>query len=206
MQSLKDISLGDLAKQAQHTGVKFAKSGAGGKEKGEYVDPFTLDVAFPVEITGEEITTRPSGTPQVALSVSIIKDDGTLQKAGKVWVDLPVLPEGADMSAEDEATHMQKSGDKFLRFLRAIDQERFSVFASIDKSDAKKWVYLDFAGNPVSEKARTKRADEIDAAVMAVAEGLVAGTLSLVGSKCFITKRANPNNTKYPFVNFSAGE
>lgn len=207
MTSLNSISMSQLAKDS--TGLGLVKSG-NGKDKGErtpFVDPFTLGKQFPIEITGEEITTRPSGTPQVAISVSIMMADGSLQKAGKLWVDLP--QEGvttAGMTAEEEAaatSNNVKTGAKFLRFLRAVRPDDFNVFAEIDKSNPKKWIYLDAAGEPMSPKARDERAAEIDAAVMGVAAGLVDGTVSLTGSRCYVTKKAS-NNPKYPWVNFDA--
>ncbi len=206
MTSLKNISMSELAKG--RTGLGLVKSGVS-KDKGErtpFVDPFTLDVTFPIEITGDEIGQRPSGTPQVVLSVSIVNGDGTAKKAGKLWVDLPINVgfEGMAMDAEQEAIFMQRSGEKFLRFLRAIDPEQWNVFASIDKSDPTKWIYIGFDGKPMDAATRTQRANEIDAAVVGMAEELFDGSVSLAGSCCMLTKKPNPNNPKYPYVNFSA--
>lgn len=199
MASLKDISMSELAKGGKGLGI--VKAGVSKKQDGEWVDPYGLDNTLPTEITGEEIGNWPDGKYYVQLSLAIINADGTTKKAGNTRLDLPVVVEG--MSAEDEAGFLPKAGEKFLRFLRAVDPERFNVFASIDKSDPTKWVYLDYAGNATTEKARLARADEIDDAVMTVANGLIDGSVTLAGSQCFVTKRAS-NNPKRPFVNFSA--
>jgi hypothetical protein len=202
MTAFKDISLSELAGKNKRESRGIVKSGVS-KGGGEFKDPFTLSQPFPVEITGEEITFRPSGTPQLALSLSIINDDGSLTKAGKVWLDLP-LTGSAEMSAEEEAEHVAKAGKKFLGFLRALRPEEFSVFAEIDKTDAKKWVYRDHDGKALTEKAREKKAAEIENAMFSIADGLMDGGLSLAGSQCVLTKVPNPNNAKYPYNNFSA--
>lgn len=192
MTSLSKVSLADLAKK---TDLKFTKTGGAGN-KGPFVDPFTLDESFPIEITADEVTENPSsGSPQLQLAVSIIQPDGKLKKAGKLWVDL--IDETADTATQI------KQGQKLLRFLRAVDPTNFAVFASIDKS-VEPWVYRDADGNEMTAEDRVARGAEVDAAVVGASAGFVSGDLSVTGMRCYVTKKANPNNAKYPYVNFSA--
>ncbi len=199
MTSLKSISMSELTKDGGGLGV--VKSGVGNK----FVDLFELKKPYPVEFTAEKITYRPSGTPQVQLDASMMQEDGGLVLGGRVWIELPILAPGSvDLTAEEEAKYLQKSGEKFVRFLRAIDPERFVVFANIDKSDPKQWQYLDRHGQPMSEDVRLKLAEQIDAAVVRIAKGIVGGTISLVGTRCIVTKQPNSFAPGFPYANFTA--
>lgn len=191
---LGKISLADLAKNSSTT-LNFGKAGGKGGAQGSYVDPFTLDISYPVEFTAEEITERKDGSPQLQLSVSIMKDDGSLAKAGKLWVDL--------IDASADAATQQKQGERLRKFLRAIDPTNFSVYATINKG-VEPWEYVTGEGEVISYDERELRNAQINAAVVAASEGLIAGELSAVGARCFVQKVANPKSERYPFVNFSA--
>jgi hypothetical protein len=207
MSNLSSITLEDLAAQQESAAMKLAKSGGKDQEErtGEgFVDPFTIGVPFPVEFTSQ--TTKPGytvGTLQAEIGLSIITD-GAKRKAGKFWMDLPLI--GADYAgtADNEVVFLEKAGAKFLKFLRALDPVKFSVFASMDKSNPKKWVYLDHDGNPMSAKVREARAANIDKAVVTVAEGVASGNISFVGEQAVLTKATNPNNAKRPYLNWSS--
>ncbi len=205
MTSLKNISMSELVERGQGRGLGVTKSGVR-KEGDSLVDPFELGVSYPVEFTEQKISRRPSGTPQVELSVSIMLEDGALEPGGRVWLDLPVKEALTDLAltAAEEATFLTKGGQKFLKFLRAIDPERYSVFCSIDKTDPVAWRWLDFNGGVLTAEARTKLADDIDKATVAVACGVYDGTVSLKGTRCVLTKQPNPHALKYPYVNFTA--
>lgn len=206
MTALKDISMSDLAKAAVGRILDLARSKP--TEKGPYVDPFILNQPFPIEITGQEYTTRPSGQPQVAISVSMIDGNGVLKKAGKLWVDLPLdYADPTTMSAEDAAVYLKsinKAGDKFLRFLRAIGPDTWNVYHTIDKTNPRQPRYYDVDGEEMGPEELEDREEAINCAVTAVSEGLRDGEVSLVGEHCVVTKRPNPHNSQFPYVNFSA--
>ena len=201
------LSLSELAAGQQAT-VKIAK--AGGKdqtettgEKGEYVDPYTLGVAFPTQLGETKGKESKKGTGQIEVQIGQIRDDGTVRNAGRVWIDMPIIGANATMSAEEEAEYLAKAGTKFLRFLRAVAPSTFNVFESIDKTNPKKWVYRGFDGQPMNQKQREARAAEIDNAAVGVAHQVMAGTMSFAGNRVMLTKVANPNNAKYPYLNFA---
>lgn len=206
MTSLKSISMSELAKRGEGRGLGVVKSGVSKIKEGEFLDPFELGVPYPVEFTDQKATRRPTGTPQVQLSVAIMMEDGSLEQAGRVWIDLPVKEALSDLpfSAQDEATFLQKAGERLLKFLRAIDPERYKVFETIDKSDPKNWKWLDAQGKVLDAATREQRADEIDAAVVGIAEGIWQDKISLKGSRCIVTKQPNPHAPKYPYVNYTA--
>lgn len=206
MSNLSSITLEDLAAQQEAVTVKFTKTGGkDGFEKGEggFQDPFVIGTPTPVEFTSQGTKAGfTAGTVQLELGLGIIKADG-VQRAGKTWIDLPLIGADATMTPEEEQVYLEKAGNKFAKLLRAIDPVKFNVFASIDKSNPKKWVYIGHDGQAMNQKAREKRGSDIDKAIVAVAEGIVNGSVSLVGERATLTKATNPNNAKRPYSNWS---
>jgi hypothetical protein len=190
---LGKISLSDMAKTK--TALNFGKAGGKGPQKtGPFVSPFAVGQKYAIEFTSEEVTAGKFG-PQLSVGVSIMKVDGSLQKAGKFW--LPLLDETAP------AADQTKSGEKLRKVLRAIDPENFSVYATINKN-AEPWEFIALTGEVLSYDEREARNEQINAAVMAASQGLIDGTLSIVGCRCFVTLAANPNNASKPYQNYSA--
>lgn len=206
MSNLSSITLEDLAAQQEASTLKLAKAGGkDAKADGEgFQDPFTIGQPTPVEFTTQGTKAGfTTGTIQLELGLGIVTAKG-VQKAGRTWIDLPLIGAEAVMTAEEEQAFLEKAGARFLKFLRAIDPVKFNVFASIDKSNPKKWVYVGHDGQPMNQKARQARAEAIDKAVISVAEAIVNnGGLSLVGERVTLTKANNPNNPKKPYSNWS---
>lgn len=205
MTTLKSISMSELAKNK--TGIGAVKAGGSDEERGPWVDPYTLDVATPTTILGTSVGQWPDGGDYVQLQLGIISEDGEAKKAGNTRISLPTVLDplaydSAEAAAVADASNL-KAFNQLLRLMRAVAPAEFSVFASIDKSNASKWVYLNADGIKMSEKTRQARANEIDAAVMGVADGFRDGTFDITGACCFVTKRAS-NNPARPFTNFSA--
>lgn len=202
MSALSKISLSELAKAGKGVGVtKAGKSEAPTGEKKAYVDPFTLDEWFPITITRQDIkVSKLNGCPQLELTAVITGTD----TGGKFWLDLPAIGEDSELSAVDSETYVQRAAQKLLKFLRAVAPSEFNVFASIDKTDAASWKYLDGEGNVMSIKAREKRAEQVDNAIIGFTNSLLDGMVDLTGMELQVQKRANPRSAKYPYVNFSA--
>lgn len=202
MSTFKGLTFKDLGKG--QTGLGLAKSGVQKENgKGTFVDPFTVGETYLTRIDSQTIVTnKTTGFPQMELSVSIL-GEGTEQKAGRLWVSLPLVPHGAELSGEEEAIYMQRAGKSFLSFLRAIDPTSWSVFKTIDKSDPKNWRYYGFDGQEMKPATREKVAEAIDLAVPGLAAALAVGDVNFNGDMVLVTKAANERNPKYPYTNFS---
>lgn len=198
------LSLSELSAGVEST-QKIAKTGGkddGTENKGPYVDPYTLGQAYLTQLGETKGKESNKGTAQLEQQIAQIRDDGTVLKAGRVWIDMPLIGANSTMTADEEATYLEKSGTKFLKFLRAISPENFNVFASVDKSNPKKWVFMGFDGKSMSEKQRDARGVEIDKAVIGVAQKVMSGEVTFTGGRVMLTKVAS-NNVKYPYLNFS---
>ena len=192
------FNLTELMEMGDEMAVGAPKPRAATTEKREYESPFIPGVSQLIEVIGEKVTSPKFGTNmQLQLSIQLVKEDGTLgQKAGNVWIDLPIADENlaANLSDEARAEARQKGGEALHRFLRAVDPTAFDIYATLDKG-TKPWTFTDHNGNVMSDDDRQARAEQVGKLVSGTAKALAAGTVSLVGKRVYNTVNAGTKPT-----------
>lgn len=203
MVSFKNISMVELAKRGEGKGRGIVNTER--KEKGEYVDPYTLGVPFASQVVAQDLVVSPWGTHQLKLSWVIINDDNTTKKAGNTYLNLPIVPSETEMTPDQEKAYLDRAAEDLEDFLKAVLPIQYLVApGGIDKSDSAKWIYFDVEGNEMSYDVRQKRKTDIKNSVVQFAQDLFDDQKapSLVDACCVIIKKANPKNPKKPYVNY----
>lgn len=174
-----------------------------GTESNEYVSPFADKAIVPVEITEQVIKTTKNGYTQLELARSVIKDDGTTAKAGRIWITLPVFTEEVQTSVDSEKLAVIKNinGKALHNLLRATMPEQFTVFTSVDKTDKKNWKFIAPDGTPMTKEGKEERESILGAAVTGAARAIIEGSLSLVGKRLYMQEVPKKNKPEEHYLN-----
>ena len=163
-------------------------------KKGEFKSPFELGKAYPVELTEVAVTTTKNGYTQAELKVGIVKSDGEVSPAGRIWVTLPVFSE-EKRSAEDPEkleTLTEAFGNRLHGLLRAVDRNTFSVFDRAEKT-GKTWHFYDADGNEISKQAKVQREKMLGKAVLGAAKLIAEDKFPLTGKRLFYVRTQDKN-------------
>ena len=182
------VTLESLIEAAGDDGIEL------GKRKGEFKSPFELGTAYPIELTEVAITTTKNGYTQAELKVGIVKSDGEVKAAGKVWVTLPVFSEEKQAVEDPEKIKQLRGifGEKLHDLLRAVDPAMYSVFSRAEKV-GKTWHFYDAEGNEISSQAKVQREKLMGKAVIGAAQLLASGKLDLSGKRLFYVRTQDKN-------------
>lgn len=177
--------LSDLA--AMDTTVTLSKPKNGSGEKTAYTSPFSSGEALPVVITGQDIKVTKNGFLQLELARSVIREDGSEVKAGRVWINMPVFTndKASSLSNEDLVAKTDSFGKRLHDILRAADPEKFSIYKEIDRS-TKPWTFVTHSGDVLDNDGKQARAEQIGAEIIAAAKAIVTGQMNLVGKRFYM--------------------
>jgi hypothetical protein len=169
---------------------------------------FNDDSCYKLEITDVRTTQSKSDYNQVEVSLSIVDGNGTLAKAGRKWIMLPVFTENMLVAGDPEKLAQLKSiyGKRFHQFLRAVYPETFNVYARCNKS-TKSWKFYDEHDNELSHADKRDREKAIGAAVVGAAKALLTEEdLGLVGKRLYYVQSRDKKDPSRTYDNYYSSE
>lgn len=125
-----------------------------------------------------------TGAPQAVLSTEVLLADGGTAQGKRFWYDLPIP--NSNLSHHENQAYIQKSGDNWLKFLRAVLPNDFKAYAKADFSDKANPKYYAADGSEMSYEDVYKRNELVSNAALALAQQTWDGKWSPVGLRCSV--------------------
>lgn len=175
------------------------------KERGSGGFNFEMDVAYPCRIKKAKCVRSKLGDLQIELQFDVQagEDESESEVLGssRAWLDLPKQPGDLKRDKETVIKMTQRRYQNLLRVLSAAAPARFALYAEKKGKD-----FYDFDGEKMDGSDFNDRKEEIHGLCVDFADALTEGTEVeiLEGALLYISKKANPRNEKYPYVNYYA--
>ncbi len=166
---------------------------------------FNYGESYPVTITEVAVKASKSGYLQAEIALALPNG----KKAGRQWLMLPVFtPEMREGMDQEKLNALKQSfGKRFHGFLRAVDPETYSVYASMDKN-GKKWKFFDSDGNEMTAAQKKARENEVSAAVIKASAEIATGNVpeGMVGATLHLVVTQDKKDAKRTYLNWYSEE
>jgi hypothetical protein len=193
------LTLDQLAAEGGDAEVSFSN-----KKTGKWESPFTVNKAYPVELTETTPVVSKNGYYQLEVKLSIIGADG-VTSAGREWIGLPAFSDEVKATIEQEklTTLTDTFGKGLHGILRAVDPGTWSVYSRCEKT-GKKWKFFDANDEEMAPATKVAREKAIGRALVGAAKRLHDGTMSIAGARMFVVRTENKKTPGKFYMNFYA--